>query len=113
MRVALAGQQPVKLYGLDQGGFWNTLFPQTPPAPAQDTPPAPMNAAPGAPPPMAQPVAPIPTPGSGPLVLAPAAATMNAPITAPRNDGFPRPPANVGSAPAPSQKNIFEKLFGG
>ena len=113
MRVALAGQQPVKLYGLDQGGFWNTLFPQTPPAPAQDTPPAPMNAAPGAPPPMAQPVAPIPTPGSGPLVLAPAAATMNAPIAAPRNDGFPRPPANVGSAPAPSQKNIFEKLFGG
>ncbi len=116
MRVALTGQQPVKLYGLDQGGFWNAIFPQSTPAPAHDTVPVPMSAAPGASPAaMAQPVAPIPAPGSGPLVLAPAAATMGQaqPAAVPRNDGFPRPPANVGGAPAQPQKNIFEKLFGG
>ena len=115
MRVALAGQQPVKLFGLDQGGFWNAIVPQSTP-PGHDTPPQPMSAVPGSQQPaMAQPVAPMPATGSGPLVLAPAAATMGQVQSAapPRNDGFPRPPANVGGAPSQPQKNFFEKLFGG
>lgn len=110
MRVALAGQQPVKLPGLDQGGFWNAIMPQGAPADAPIAQIAPHTApAPQA----AMPIAPVPAPGSGPLVLAPAAMNGNPAASAPRNDGFPRPPANVGSVPAQPQKNFFEKLFGG
>lgn len=108
MRVALAGQQPVRLYGLDQGTFWNNLFPSAQPAPAappQDVP-------------VSQSVPqPLPQPSSGPLVLAPAA--MNAPApqpAAPRNDGALRPPGNVGGGSAQQQqqpKNFLTKLFGG
>ena len=119
MRVALQGQQPVKLYGLDQGHFWNTIFPSSSAPQPQDTP-----MAQGLPPGQAAPIAQssMPQPSSGPLVLAPAA--MNTPMvqaapqTAPRQDGALRPPANVGGANGSTStnvppKNFFTKLFGG
>jgi penicillin-binding protein 1A len=118
MRVALQGQQPVRLYGLDQGHFWNAIFPSSTPAPQEV--PTTQNLAPVPSAPIAQNS--LPQPSSGPLVLAPAA--MNAPMVqpapqqVPRNDGALRPPANVGGAnggaAANAQpKNFFTKLFGG
>ena len=114
MRVALQGQQPVKLYGLDQGHFWNNIFPSSSAPQPQDMPTVQTA------PPVAQNG--TPQPSSGPLVLAPAA--MNAPLqqtaqpAAPRNDGALRPPANVGQSRgnSPSNtppQNFFTRLFGG
>lgn len=116
MRVALQGQQPVKLFGLDQGHFWNNLFPSSTPTNApQDVPVSQgVSAAPAAP--MAQNAA--PQPSSGPLVLAPAAINATAAPAQPRNDGALRPPANVGGnasngGSAQQPKNFLTKLFGG
>jgi penicillin-binding protein 1A len=104
MRAALQGQPPVKLYGLDQGGFWNAIAPSSTPTSA--IPPS------GVLPPMssADPnAARAPhTASSGPLVLAPA----NAPAPPARSDGAIRPPANVGGQ-SQQNKTIFERLFGG
>lgn len=110
MRVALQGQQPVKLYGLDQGSFWNNFAPAPAAQPSQDVPAT-----------SSVPIAqnnpqPLPPVSSGPLVLAPAAVNSATPQAMPRNDGALRPPGNVGgsgSAQQSGQKNFFEKLFGG
>lgn len=105
MRVALQGQPPVKLYGLDQGGVFNPLAPSGQPAPQAP--------ATSAWPPMAAPSqaqSPMQAAGSGPLVLAPAANASSPPAS--RSDSALRPPGNVGQQAAP-QKNFFERLFGG
>ena len=110
MRVALQGQQPVKLYGLDQGSFWNNFAPAPAAQPPQDVPTASSV-------PMAQNnPQPLPPVSSGPLVLAPAAVNTSAAPPMPRNDGVLRPPGNVGASSSTQQsgqKNFFEKLFGG
>ena len=113
MRVALQGQPPVRLYGLDQGSFWGGGAPAPQSLPPQEMPPS------GVPTqgvPMAQAVSPAPvppSPGSGPLVLAPAALNAQPIAPMPRNDGALRPPANVGGSAPGQQKNFFERLFGG
>ena len=137
MKVALAGQPPVPLPGA--GSSWRSLPPaDAPPA----LPPAPLPDAGGGVPVAAAPSGggwfggsstPQPQPrasGGGPLILNPppqSAPVPPAPVASPRraaaNDDAPRPPGSIpGAGPAtqqqrpaaqPTQRNLFDRMFGG